>query len=65
VLEDGWAALADPFVEAAEATVKGRVRTYVLHQQLLRHLPAPPTTVLDVGAGQRTSRCRWPGWGTR
>jgi len=51
VLEDGWAALADPFVEAAEATVKGRVRTYVLHQQLLRHLPAPPTTILDVGGG--------------
>jgi len=43
--------LADAFVEGAYATVKGRVRTYVLHQQLLRHLPAPPATVLDVGGG--------------
>jgi S-adenosylmethionine-dependent methyltransferase len=51
VLEDGWATLADAFVEAACATVKGRVRTYVLHQQLLRHLPAPPVTVVDVGGG--------------
>jgi SAM-dependent methyltransferase len=31
--------------------VKGRVRTYVLHQQLLEHLPAPPAPVLDVGGG--------------
>jgi SAM-dependent methyltransferase len=49
--EDTWAALADAFVDGAYATVKGRVRTYVLHQQLLRHLPAPPATVLDVGGG--------------
>jgi len=49
--EDAWATLADAFVEGAYATVKGRVRTYVLHQHLLRHLPAPPATVLDVGGG--------------
>lgn len=49
--EDAWADLADPFVEGAYASVKGRVRTYVLHQQLLRHLPAAPATVLDVGGG--------------
>lgn len=49
--EDAWAELADPFVDEAYATVKGRVRTYVLHQQLLRHLPPPPATVLDVGGG--------------
>jgi SAM-dependent methyltransferase len=49
--EDAWATLADAFVEGAYATVKGRVRTYVLHQQLLRHLPAAPATVLDVGGG--------------
>ena len=42
---------ADPFVDGAYATVKGRVRTFVLHQQLLGHLPAPPATVLDVGGG--------------
>jgi S-adenosylmethionine-dependent methyltransferase len=31
--------------------VKGRVRTYVLHQHLLEHLPSPPACVLDVGGG--------------
>jgi len=51
VSEDAWAALADPFVEGAYATVKGRVRTFVLHHQLLTHLPDPPATVLDVGGG--------------
>lgn len=49
--EDAWRALADPFVEGAYATVKGKVRTFVLHQQLLRHLADPPASVLDVGGG--------------
>ncbi|MCE3551478.1 methyltransferase domain-containing protein [Pseudonocardia sp. RS11V-5] len=49
--EDPWASLADAFVDGAYATVKGRVRTYVLHRQLLRHLPPPPAPVLDVGGG--------------
>ena len=31
--------------------MKGYVRTYVLHQHLLEHLPPPPATVLDVGGG--------------
>lgn len=49
--QDAWAALADPFVEGAYASVKGQVRTYVLHSQLLHHLPGPPANVLDVGGG--------------
>lgn len=49
--EDTWAALADQFADDAYASVKGRVRTYVLHRQLLAHLPPPPATVLDVGGG--------------
>lgn len=49
--DDAWAPLADAFVDGAYATVKGRVRTYVLHRQLLRHLPAPLASVLDVGGG--------------
>ena len=49
--EDTWAALADLFADEAYASVKGYVRTYVLHQQLLEHLPAAPATVLDVGGG--------------
>ncbi|MFC1436774.1 methyltransferase [Streptacidiphilus sp. N1-10] len=49
--DDTWAGLADLFVDEAYASVKGRVRTYVMHQQLLEHLPPPPATVLDVGGG--------------
>ena len=49
--DDGWARLADQFVDEAYASVKGYVRTYVMHQQLLEHLPSPPAPVLDVGGG--------------
>ena len=49
--EDTWAKLAGKFADEAYASVKGQVRTYVLHQQLLEHLPPPPATVLDVGGG--------------
>ena len=50
-MPDDWATLADVFVDGAYATVKGRVRTHVLHEQLRRHLPMPPATILDVGGG--------------
>ena len=49
--DDTWAGLADQFVDGAYASLKGRVRTAVLHQQLLEHLPPPPVSVLDVGGG--------------
>ena len=49
--EDTWAGLADQFADQAYASVKGYVRTYVMHQQLLEHLPPPPAPVLDVGGG--------------
>jgi SAM-dependent methyltransferase len=49
--EDTWAGLATQFADEAYASVKGRVRTYVMHQHLVEHLPAPPATVLDVGGG--------------
>jgi S-adenosylmethionine-dependent methyltransferase len=51
VSDDTWAGLADKFADEAYASVKGYVRTYVMHQQLLEHLPAPPAPVLDVGGG--------------
>jgi SAM-dependent methyltransferase len=51
MVDDSWAALADLFADEAYASVKGRVRTYVLHQHLLEHLPKPPAVVLDVGGG--------------
>ena len=49
--DDIWAGLADRFADQAYASVKGYVRTYVLHNQLLEHLPAAPAAVLDVGGG--------------
>jgi SAM-dependent methyltransferase len=49
--DDTWAGLADKFADGAYASVKGYVRTYVLHRQLLEHLPAAPASVLDVGGG--------------
>jgi SAM-dependent methyltransferase len=51
VADDAWAGVADQFADEAYASVKGRVRTYVLHHQLLEHLPPPPALVLDVGGG--------------
>jgi S-adenosylmethionine-dependent methyltransferase len=51
--DDTWAdtSLADRFADEAYASVKGYVRTYVMHQQLLEHLPSPPAPVLDIGGG--------------
>ena len=49
--DDTWAGLADKFADEAYASVKGYVRTYVMHQQLLDHLPSSPAPVLDVGGG--------------
>ena len=49
--DDTWAGLAEPFADDAYASVKGQVRTYVMHQQLLEHLPPAPAPVLDIGGG--------------
>ena len=49
--DDTWASLVGQFADEAYASVKGYVRTYVMHQQLLEHLPPPPAPVLDVGGG--------------
>ena len=48
---DHWSSVADDFIEAASASVKGQVRTHVLHQHLMDHLPGPPAAILDVGGG--------------
>ena len=49
--EDTWADLVERFADDAYASVKGYVRTYVMHEQLIEHLPPPPVAVLDVGGG--------------
>lgn len=50
-MTDTWATLASPFIDGSYATIKGQVRTFVLHEQLVSHLPPPPAAVLDVGGG--------------
>jgi len=49
--DDTWADLAHAFADEAYASVKGHVRTYIMHHQLLEHLPPASATVLDVGGG--------------
>ena len=51
--DDVWASasLANLFVDEAYASVKGYVRTYVMHQHLIDHLPPAPAKLLDVGGG--------------
>jgi SAM-dependent methyltransferase len=49
--EDRWAALGEQFVGQHYGSLRGRVRTHVIHGHLIRHLPAPPRAVVDVGGG--------------
>lgn len=48
---DTWAGLVDRFAGDAYATVKGHVRTHLIHAHLAEHLPPPPAGILDVGGG--------------
>lgn len=48
---DGWAPLAERFVEHHYGSLRGRVRTHVIHAHLVDHLPPPPARVVDVGGG--------------
>lgn len=49
--EDSWAPLADRFAVDHYATLRGRVRTHVIHENLRPLLAAPPASVVDVGGG--------------
>ncbi len=59
VENDTWASLADLFADQAYATVKGYVRTYVMHQQLLEQLPPAPLPCSMLAAARGISRSRW------
>lgn len=48
---DPWAPLARQFARGHYATIRGRVRTYVIDAQLRAHLPPPPGPLVDVGGG--------------
>lgn len=49
--EDVWAGLADRFVDGQYGSLRGRVRTHVIHQHLRAQLAPPPLRVVDVGGG--------------
>ncbi|MEO6468489.1 MAG: methyltransferase [Acidimicrobiia bacterium] len=49
--EDRWASLAESFVDVHYGSLRGRVRTHVIHEHLRRHLGSPPQRVVDVGGG--------------
>jgi S-adenosylmethionine-dependent methyltransferase len=49
-MHDTWAPLADRFFRYYDS-VQGHVRTYVIDQNLRRHLPPAPSHLVDVGGG--------------
>jgi S-adenosylmethionine-dependent methyltransferase len=51
VTGDAWAPLAERFVEGHYGSLRGRVRTHVVHEHLRAHLPPPPARIVDVGGG--------------
>jgi S-adenosylmethionine-dependent methyltransferase len=51
--DDAWAPLAGLFVDGHYTSLRGQVRTHVIHQHLTAHL-APSSTVVDVGGGAGT-----------
>jgi S-adenosylmethionine-dependent methyltransferase len=49
---DPWSYLGRRFVDGHYSTLRGRVRTHVVHQHLLAHLPsADSARIVDVGGG--------------
>jgi hypothetical protein len=50
---DEWDALGERFVGHHYASLRGRVRTHVIHEHLRAHLPLPPLPIVDVGGGAR------------
>lgn len=49
--EDEWSELGKTYVDTHYASLRGRVRTHVIHQHLLTHLAPPPVRIVDVGGG--------------
>lgn len=62
MVDAAWAdpSLASLFADEAYASVKGFVRTYVMHQHLLEHLLPPPATVLTSAVGLGINPFLWP-----
>jgi SAM-dependent methyltransferase len=48
---DEWAGLGARFVDQHYGSLRGRVRTHVVHEQLRDHLAPPPLRIVDIGGG--------------
>lgn len=49
--DDAWDDAGTRFVDSYYGSLRGRVRTHVIHQHLRTHLPPPPWGIVDVGGG--------------
>jgi S-adenosylmethionine-dependent methyltransferase len=49
--QDPWATLGGRFVDGHYGSLRGRVRTHVIHEHLRAHLAPPPLRIVDVGGG--------------
>jgi S-adenosylmethionine-dependent methyltransferase len=49
--EDAWAPLVERFVDAHYSSLRGRVRTHVIHEHLKQHMRSAPQRVVDIGGG--------------
>lgn len=49
--DDPWAELGKTYVDTHYGSLRGRVRTHVIHQHLLAHLAPAPLRIVDVGGG--------------
>jgi 2-polyprenyl-3-methyl-5-hydroxy-6-metoxy-1,4-benzoquinol methylase len=49
--DDAWAGLADRYVDGHYGTLRGVVRTHVIHEHLRVHVPPPPLRLVDIGGG--------------
>lgn len=49
--DDAWAPLAERFVDEHYGSLRGRVRTHVIHEHLRQSLGPSPQRVVDVGGG--------------
>jgi SAM-dependent methyltransferase len=49
--QDAWESLGARLVDTHYGSLRGRVRTHVIHQHLCAHLAPPPLAVVDIGGG--------------
>jgi S-adenosylmethionine-dependent methyltransferase len=49
--DDVWDAAGERFVDGFYGSLRGRVRTHLVHEHLRAHLAPPPLEIVDVGGG--------------